>query len=184
MKPNIYDEVQSIPPASVALVLGAGLRSDGSPTAALADRVATAADLYREGRVQKLLLSGDNRFEWYNEPEAMRRLAVQLGVPDEDLVLDYAGRRTYDSCYRAREIFEVKQLVIVTQRFHLYRALYLCDSLGIPAVGLVADRRAYAGPYRTWWQLRELAALVKAWLDVCFLHPQPVLGDSLPIQTG
>jgi SanA protein len=165
----------------VALVLGAGLLSDGSPTPALYDRVATAADLYKSGRVEKLLVSGDNRFEWYNEPEAMCQLAIRLGVPAEDIVLDYAGRRTYDSCYRAREIFEVKRTVIVTQRFHLDRALYVCDALGIPSVGMVADRRVYMSPYRQWWQLRELAALTKAWLDIHILHPQPVLGEKLPI---
>lgn len=181
---RIYDDVQSVPPASVALVLGAGLRSDGSPTPALRDRVAAAADLYKTGTVKKLLMSGDNRFEWYNEPEAMRQLATRLGVPDEDIVLDYAGRRTYDSCYRAREIFDVERAVVVTQRFHLDRALYLCDALGIPSVGMVADRRLYTSPYRQFWQLRELAALVNAWLDIHILRPQPVLGEKLPIEVA
>lgn len=181
---RIYDEVQSVPPASVALVLGAGLRSDGSPTPALRDRVAVAADLYKTGTVQKLLMSGDNRFEWYNEPEAMRQLATRLGVPDEDIVLDYAGRRTYDSCYRAKEIFDVERAVVVTQRFHLDRALYLCDALGIPSVGMVADLRSYTSPYRQFWQLRELAALVNAWLDIHILRPQPVLGEKLPIEVA
>jgi SanA protein len=178
----VYERVEALPPIDVALVLGAGLWADGSPTPALHDRVATAADLYRAGRVKKLLLSGDNRFERYNEPEAMRQLATQLGVPDEDIVLDYAGRRTYDSCYRASRIFEVTHVVVVTQRFHLDRALYLCDRLGVEAVGVVADRRVYTAPYRQWWWLREVGALVKAWLDVNLLHPQPVLGDKLPIE--
>ena len=184
VKPRVYDQIQSVPPTGVALVLGAGLRPDGSPASTLADRVATASDLYQAGKVKKLLLSGDNRFVWYNEPEAMRQRAMQLGVPEEDIVLDYAGRRTYDSCYRAKEIFQVDRLVVVTQRFHLDRALYLCDGLGISAVGMVADRHTYASPYRQWWQLRELAALVKAGLDIHLLHPQPVLGDQLPIQVS
>jgi SanA protein len=179
---RIYDSVQAVPPAGVALVLGAGLWADGSPTPALYDRVATAVDLYKAGKVRKLLMSGDNRFEWYNEPEAMRQLALRLGVPDEDIVLDYAGRRTYDSCYRAREIFEVKQAVLVTQRFHLDRALYLCDAMGIQSVGAVADRRTYTPPYAQWWWLRETPAMVSAWLDVHLLHPQPVLGEKLPIE--
>jgi SanA protein len=182
VSPRIYQEVQAVPPAGVALVLGAGLTSEGLPTPALYDRVVAAANLYRLGAVKKLLMSGDNRFEWYNEPEAMRQLALRLGVPDEDIVLDYAGRRTYDSCYRAREIFEVGRVVVVTQRFHLERALYLCGALGISSVGMVADHRTYRSPYRQWWQLRELAALVKAWLDVHVVHPQPVLGEKLPIQ--
>lgn len=182
IRPRIYDQVQFVPSTQVALVLGAGLRPDGSPTSALRDRVETAADLYKSGIVRKLLVSGDNRFEWYNEPEAMRQLAMRLGVPAEDIVLDYAGRRTYDSCYRAKEIFEVKDMVVVTQRFHLDRALYLCDALGIPSVGIVADRRVYASPHRQWWQVRELVALVKAWLDIHILHPHPVLGEKLPIE--
>jgi SanA protein len=178
---RIYDQVQAVPPAGVALVLGAGLWADGTPTPVLYDRVATAAELYHAGVVKKLLMSGDNRFEWYNEPEEMRQLAIRLGVPDKDVVLDYAGRRTYDSCYRAKAIFEVEQVVIVTQRFHLDRALYLCNAMGIQSVGVVADRRVYSSPARQWWDVREVAALTGAWLDVHVLHPQPVLGEKLPI---
>lgn len=181
---RIYDDVRAVPPTGVALVPGAGLWSDSSPTPVLYDRVATAADLYRAGVVKKLLMSGDHRFEWYNEPEAMRQLAIRLGVPDEDIVLDYAGRRTYDSCYRARAIFGVERAVVVTQRFHLDRALYLCDALGVQAVGVVADRRVYSSPSRQWWYLRETAALANAWLDIHVLHPQPVLGEKLPIETA
>jgi len=177
---RIYADVNSVPPAPVALVLGAGLWKDGSPTPALYDRVATAVDLYKAGKVEKLLMTGDNRFINYNEPEAMRKLAAQLGVPDQDIVLDYAGRRTYDSCYRAKEIFEVKQVVIVTQRFHLDRSLFLCDAMDVASVGMVADRRVYQ-TYR-WWELREVVATAAAWWDVNIGHPVPVLGERLPIQ--
>jgi len=176
---RIYADVSAVPPAPVALVLGAGLTRDGMPTLALYDRVATAVDLYKAGKVQKLLMSGDNRFVNYNEPEAMRKLAVQLGVPNDDIVLDYAGRRTYDSCYRAKEIFRVHQVVIVTQRFHLGRSIYLCDAMGIESVGMVADRRVYAA-YR-WWEMREMLATAAAWWDVHVGHPVPVLGERLPI---
>jgi SanA protein len=179
---RIYTDFNSVPPAPVALVLGAGLLKNGMPTPALYDRVATAVDLYKAGKVKKLLMTGDNRFINYNEPEAMRKLAAQLGVPDQDIVLDYAGRRTYDSCYRAKEIFEVKQVVIVTQRFHLDRSLFLCDAMGIPAIGFVADRR----PYQTlrWWELREALATAAAWWDVNIGHPVPVLGERLPIHVN
>src|SRR5512137_2234331 len=166
---RVYANVSAVPPAPVALVLGAGLWKDGTPTPALHDRVATAVDLYKAGKVRKLLMSGDNRFVNYNEPEAMRKLAVQLGAPNDDIVLDYAGRRTYDSCYRAKEIFRVEQVVIVTQRFHLGRSIYLCDAMGVESVGLVADRRAYA-TYR-WWEMRELLATAAAWWDVHIAHP-------------
>ena len=144
----------------IAIVFGAGLTRSGEPTPALYDRVATAVDLYQRGLVNKLLLTGDNRFINYNEPEAMRRTAVKLGVPDEDLVLDYAGRRTYDSCYRAREIFGVNHAILVTQAFHLDRALYLCDTFGIDSVGVVADRRNYTASAQTWWSIREAVATV------------------------
>jgi SanA protein len=177
--PRIYTRVADAPSAPVALVLGAGLGRDGSPTPALYDRVVTAVDLYKAGKVKKLLMSGDNRFVNYNEPAAMKKLAVQLGVPAEDIVLDYAGRRTYDSCYRAKEIFEVKQVIIVTQRFHLDRSLFLCDAMGVPSVGVVADRRVYQT--LPWWELREVLATGAAWWDVNIGHPVPVLGEKLPI---
>ena len=176
---RIYTDIGSVPPAPVALVLGAGLWADSSPTPALRDRVATAVDLYRAGKVKKLLMTGDNRRADYNEPAAMRTIALQLGVPAEDIVLDYAGRRTYDSCYRAKEIFEVKQVIIVTQRFHLDRSLFLCNAMGISSVGVVADRRVYQS--LPWWELREVLATIAAWWDVNVRHPVPVLGEKLPI---
>ena len=178
---RIYTNAGEVPPAPVALVLGAGLWRDGSPTPALYDRVATAVDLYQAGRVKKLLMSGDNRFVNYNEPAAMKKLAIQLGAPAEDIVLDYAGRRTYDSCYRAKEIFGVRQVVVVTQRFHLDRALFLCDALGVESVGVIADRRVYQT--LRWWELREVLATAGAWWDVNVRHPTPVLGEKLPIET-
>ena len=177
-KKRIY-AMETVPPRRVAIVFGAGITADGRPQAALADRVWTAAELYKTGKVGKLLMSGDNRYVEYNEPEAMRQYALAQGVPDEDIVLDYAGRRTYDTCYRAGTILGVEEAVLVTQWFHLDRALYTCDKLGIDAVGVAADRRDYRLA-RFWW-LRELAAVSKAWLDLNLLHPTPVLGEKLPI---
>lgn len=169
----------------VALVFGAGLRAGGSrPSVVLSDRVETAAELYHAGRVTKLLMSGDNRFVEYNEPEVMRATAIQLGVPDRDIVLDYAGRRTYDSCYRAKEIFGVQRAVVVTQSFHLDRALYLCNSLGVDAIGVAADRHAYSDSDEGWWQLREIPAVLAAWFDLNVRHPVPVMGEKLPIEDG
>ena len=181
---RIYASINDLPrdePPRIAIVFGAGLTRSGEPTPALYDRVATAVDLYQRGLVSKLLLTGDNRFVNYNEPEAMRRTAERLGVPNEDLVLDFAGRRTYDSCYRAREIFGVNQAILVTQAFHLDRALYLCDSFGINSIGVVADRRNYTQTTQTWWSIREAAATLAAWLDVNVRRPTPVLGQPLPI---
>ena len=178
---QIYEDVEAVPPRPVALVLGAGLWPDGSLTPVLADRVATAADLYQAGKVEKLLCSGDNRRVDYNEPAAMKRYAVRLGVPEEDVVLDYAGRRTYDSCYRARAIFGVERAVVVTQHFHTARSLYTCEALGLDVVAVTADRRVYAAR-QVVWKTREYLALVLAWWDVNVRQPTPVLGEPEPIE--
>ena len=177
---RVYSRSEDVPPRPVAIVLGAGLWPDGSLTPILADRVATASDLFHAGVVQTLLCSGDNRFVDYNEPGSMLEYAIHLGVPADAIVLDYAGRRTYDTCYRARAIFGVERAVVVTQRFHAARALYLCDALGVDAVALVADRRTYS-PWRIFWETREHLALAQAWWDVNVRHPVPVLGEPLPI---
>ena len=104
---------------------------------------------------------------------------LKADVPDEDIVLDYAGRRTYDTCYRASYIFGVEEAILVTQWFHLDRALYICDRLGLDAVGVAADRRDYYSARYWWW--REVAAVTRAWLDLNVLRPTPVLGEKLPI---
>jgi SanA protein len=169
------------PARPVAIVFGAGLSRDGTPTTVLRDRVETAAGLYTQGKVKKLLMSGDNRYANYNEPEAMRQYALQLGVPDEDIVLDYAGRRTYDTCYRAGAIFGVKEAVLVTQLFHLPRAIYTCNMLGVEAVGVEADRTYYRKITRLFWNVRELPATFTALVEVHLTHPLPVLGEPEPI---
>jgi SanA protein len=173
--------VEGVPADRVAIVFGAGLRRDGRPTAVLRDRVETAAQLYFDGKVEKLLMSGDNRVVEYNEPEAMRQHALSLGVPDEALVLDYAGRRTYDTCYRARHIFGVESAILVTQKFHLSRALFTCNALGLKAVGVEADNYYYLKRSRLYWNVREQFATVTAFWDVYFKKPLPVLGEPEPI---
>jgi SanA protein len=173
--------VTDVPTRRVAIVFGAGLWRDGSPTPVLYDRVATAVDLYRAGKVEKLLMSGDNRFLDYNEPGVMREVALTLGVLDEDIVLDYAGRRTYDTCYRAKAIFGVTEAILVTQKFHLPRALYLCNRLGVDSIGVNADLRDYHYTSVLYWNLRELIATTAAVWDVTIRHPVPVLGDPEPI---
>jgi vancomycin permeability regulator SanA len=127
-------------------------------------------------------LSGDNRFLNYNEPQAMYDAAVTLGVPAEALVMDYAGRSTYDTCYRAHAIFGLAQAVLVTQAFHLPRALFLCDSLGLQTVGVIADRRQYQSRAELFWNLREVFATAAAFWDVIVARPLPVLGEPLPIE--
>jgi len=169
-----------VPARRVAIVFGAGLWRDGSPTPVLQDRVETAAKLYNAGKVEKLLMSGDNSLVEYNEPEAMRQYALQLGVPDTDIVLDYAGRRTYDSCYRAKEIFQVKEAILVTQKFHLARALFLCNMLGMDGVGVEANNRNYRKFSLFYWNIREIPATFTAFADL-LTRPLPILGNPEPI---
>jgi SanA protein len=176
--------VQEAPSSQVAIVFGAGLNRDGSPTPVLRDRVATGADLYFSGKVRKLLMSGDNRFEYYNEPGAMAEYAISLGVPQEDIVLDYAGRRTYDTCYRARHIFEVENAILVTQRYHLPRALLTCNALGVEAEGTPADRRSYNRVSYSRWLVREVGANLVALWELWIVRPLPVLGQPEPIFPG
>jgi vancomycin permeability regulator SanA len=173
--------VSDVPVRRVAIVFGAGLWRNGSPTPVLADRVTQAANLYFAGKVEKLLMSGDNRFVDYNEPEAMRRLAISLGVPNDAIVLDYAGRRTYDTCYRAKVIFKVDQAILVTQAFHMPRAIYLCNRLGVDSLGVDSDLQTYRKSSLLYWNARELFATAAAMWDVNIGHPIPVLGKREPI---
>ena len=179
--------VADVPARPVAIVFGAGVYPDGRLSPILADRVTTAVELYRTGKALKLLMTGDNRFVDYNEPGYMRAYALQLGVPDEDIVLDYAGRRTYDSCYRARHIFGVEDAVVVTQEFHLPRAVMLCRGLGIDAVGVGADYQRPHGYSRrslTYSRIREIPATAMAVIDLVRRHEPPVMGEPIPIGRG
>ena len=178
--PRIFTK-EGVPAGRVAIVFGAGLRYDGTPTAILRDRVQTAVQLYQLGKVNKLLMSGDNRVVDYNEPEAMRQYALRLGIPDEDIVLDYAGRRTYDTCYRASAIFQVNTAVLVTQDFHLPRAIFLCNWFGVESVGVESNNNYYRKISRFIWNTRELFATSQAVWDVYALKPVPVLGEPEPI---
>jgi SanA protein len=178
---NRIHAVEDSPSRRVAIVFGAGLRWDGTPTAILRDRVETAADLYFSGKVEKLLMSGDNRFDNYNEPESMRQYALSLGVPPEAIAMDYAGRRTYDTCYRARAVFKVESALLVSQGFHLPRALFLCNTLGLESDAVETNQRRYRNRALLIWNIREQFATVGAFLDVYVSNPVPVLGAPDPL---
>lgn len=178
---NKIQTIESSKTGRVAIVFGAGLQRDGSPSPVLQDRVNAAVQLYKAGKVEKLLMSGDNRFVDYNEPGAMQAFAISLGVPEADIVLDYAGRRTYDTCYRALHIFGIKEAILVTQRYHLPRALFTCNGVGLISTGVTADLRYYRKYSRLVWNTRELPATTVALWQVWFSHPLPVMGDPEPI---
>lgn len=179
--PRTYT-LENVPAARVAIVFGAGLLRDGSAGPVLSDRMLTAVNLYQAGKVEKILVSGDNRFIEYNEPEAGRQYALEHGVPDEDIVLDYAGRRTYDTCYRAKYIFGVEEAILVTQDFHMPRALTLCNWFGVNSAGVEADNRYFLKRTRIWWGFRETFAVFQAAWDLLVTKPLPVLGEPEPIQ--
>jgi SanA protein len=181
VKAYIYRDLADVPTAPVAVVFGAGVLAGGYLTPILSDRVETAIDLYRAGKVHKLLMTGDNRFAWYNEPGAMAAYAQARGVPAKDIVLDYAGRRTYDSCYRGLHVFGIQRAILVTQEYHLTRAVYTCRRIGIDAVGMMADRPPSKVALE--FRVRELPALLVAWWDTNVSHPVPVMGDPIAIDS-
>ncbi len=178
---HLYRDIEDVPEAPVAIVFGAAVYPGGRPSPVLADRVTAAAELYHAGKVQKLLLSGDNRTVNYNEPGAMMAYARDLGVPAAAMQPDYGGRRTYDTCYRARHIFQVKKAILVTQAFHLPRALFTCRALGIDAVGYAADLRRYPPNEIVWWYIREGIAMARALVDVTLRREPPVMGEPIPL---
>jgi len=172
--PHRYTDPAEVPAEPVALVFGAGVRRDGTPSPMLADRVQTAVQLYQMGRVRKILMTGDNSQVEYNEVAAMQQYAEDRGVPAGDITLDYAGFSTYESCYRARVIFGVEQAVLITQQFHLPRAVYTCRHLGIDAVGLgTPDWEAYSSKVISFYTMREFLATLKALWQVHITRPLP-----------
>ena len=180
-----YDEerIQSGLPeekADCILILGAGLWG-GKPSPILRERLDLGAELYRSGAAPKLLVTGDNGREDYNEVQAMEDyLAEEQGIPREDIVRDHAGFCTYDSMVRAREVFCAERVVIVTQKYHLFRACYIANAVGLEAVGADAGRSALSG--REARELRECLARVKDFFW-CIFRPNPrFLGDKIPIK--
>lgn len=178
---QIYTDIHQIPEKKVALVLGAGVWRNGSPSPILADRIQAAVELYKAGKVKKLLMSGDNRFSHYNEPEAMIREAINSGVPESDIQADYAGRRTYDSCWRAKNIFSQDEIIIVTQSFHMTRALFLCNQLGIKSIGFSADQPHYTSTQWLYWTSRDMVALNLSIIDLYLVEPDFIRGDKIDL---
>jgi SanA protein len=176
----IVASVDEAPEAQVAVVLGALVFRSGNLSDVLADRVDTAIDLYHVKKVDKILFTGDHGRVGYDEVNAMRRYALKQGIPPEDIFMDHAGFSTYESMYRARDIFQVKSAIVVTQRFHLARSVYTARALGIRATGVEADRHIYGKAIFN--ELREALARTKAFIEVNITHPKPkFLGPQIPI---
>ena len=170
------------PQAQTAIVLGALVISEGVPCDMLYDRIKTAVELYKAGKVQKLLMTGDHGREDYDEVNTMRLIAIKEGVPSEDIFMDHAGFSTYESMARAKKIFRIESAIVVTQQFHLTRSVYIARKMGLEATGVPADRRTYLAYYLKPSQAREIPARVKDFCFVNFLKPNPSYkGKPIPI---
>ncbi|MCU0418098.1 MAG: YdcF family protein [Cyclobacteriaceae bacterium] len=168
----VFTDARAVPINKVGLVLGTSHRlSGGAPNPFFENRMATAALLYKEGKVSYLLLSGDNRTKYYNEPVEMRKALIKAGVPDSVITLDYAGLRTLDSVVRSKEIFGQDKITIITQPFHSYRALFISRYYRMEAVALVADEPQNPAAAKVYW--REYLARAKAVLDLYILKTEP-----------
>jgi SanA protein len=176
----VTTDVAEVPHAQAALILGAQVYRDGKPSIMLRDRVNAGAELYRAGRVDKLLLSGDHSRKDYDEVGTMRRLLLAQGIPAQDIFTDHAGFDTWDSAQRARRVFDVKSAVVVTQRFHMARALYDARRAGLKVTGYAADRRDYGRVMRR-LEVREAAARVKTVGDAITGANPHFLGAEIPI---
>lgn len=160
------------------LILGAGVWGD-KPSPMLEDRLVQGVSLYNNGVAPKIIVSGDHGTEEYDEVNIMKQFAIDKGVPSEDIFMDHAGFSSYDSIYRAKEIFGAKKILIVTQKYHLYRALYIADKLEIEAYGVGSDPRKYSG--QALREIREIFARDKDFVKCIFKPESTYLGDTIPV---
>ena len=175
IKNNDYSKLKDV---DCIVILGAGIWGD-KPSPMLQDRLDEGIKLYKEGIASKIIMSGDHGREEYDEVNIMKEYAIEQGVTSEDIFMDHAGFSTYESIYRAKEIFDADNIVIVTQEYHLYRALYIADKLNINAYGVNSDPRKYSG--QTFRELREILARNKDFVK-CIFKPKPTfLGDTIPV---
>ena len=175
----ISEDEAAILDADCIIVLGAGVRADGTPSPMLQDRLLQGIALYETGASDRLLMSGDNTKKGYDEVNTMKLFAIDKGIVSEHIFMDHAGISTYDSIYRAKEIFQAEKVIIVTQKYHLYRALYISEALGVDAYGVSADPRLYAA--QKFREAREIAARAKDFVKCMFKPPATILGETIPV---
>lgn len=173
------EETATLEDVDCIIVLGCQVRDDGTLSHMLRDRLMRGLEVYHAGAAPKLLMSGDHGRKEYDEVNAMKQYAIENGVPSEHVFMDHAGFSTYETVYRAKEIFEADKVIIITQEYHLYRALYIADKLGLEAYGVSADLNKYAG--QSMRDFREVLARCKDWV-MCIFKPEPTyLGESIPV---
>ena len=173
------EKITEINNADCIIILGCGVKFNGQPSMMLADRLERGIDLYKQGVAPKIIMSGDHGQIEYDEVNTMKQFAIDKNIPSEDIFMDHAGFSTYESMYRAKEIFKAQSVVIVSQEYHLYRALYIVEKLGIEAYGVNADYRLYGGEkYR---EAREILARVKDFFKTIFKPEPTYLGETIPV---
>ncbi len=165
--------------ADCIIVLGCQVKFDGTPSHMLSDRLDRAIELYNMGAAPKIIMSGDHGQINYDEVNTMKQYAIAAGVPSEDIFMDHAGFSTYETVYRAKEIFGVKSAIFVTQKYHLYRALHIADSFDIDAVGVRADYRTYSGQFKR--EVREVLARCKDFVTAIYKPNPTYLGETIPV---
>ena len=173
------DDAAALSDVDCILVLGCYVHENGKPSAMLTDRLEQGIALYDAGAAPKLLMSGDHGQTAYDEVNAMKQYAMDAGVPSENIFMDHAGFSTYESIYRTRDIFQAKKILIVTQGYHLHRALHIANALGLDAYGVASDPRAYAGQF--YREVREILARNKDFFTALFQPKPTFLGDPVPI---
>jgi vancomycin permeability regulator SanA len=176
---RLETEESTFEAADCIMVLGCKVQPDGRLSHMLEDRLKRGVALYKAGAAPKLLMSGDHGQVEYNEVAAMRQYAIDQGVPSEDIFMDHAGFSTYESLYRARDVFQVDRIIIVTQEYHLYRALHIAKSLGLESWGVSSDYRSYSGQFAR--DVREVLARVKDFGTSIFQPKPTYLGEPIPI---
>jgi SanA protein len=177
---NLYDDVTKLPAAKVGLVFGTSDRYKGRENKYFRYRIDAAVEVWNAGKVETLIVSGDNRSQYYNEPEKMKMALMEEGVPGDRIVCDYAGLRTLDSVVRAKEIFGANTVLVISQQFQNERAIYLAQANGMKAYGFNAQDVQFEAGFKT--KVREIGARVKMWLDVNFLDTKPThLGDKVEL---
>lgn len=168
---DIYS-VETAPTRQTVIILGAGLWYDGTPSTVMRNRVATGVALYERGVVQQIIMSGDGRNPQFDETTAMRQLAIEAGIPAQDILRDPGGTRTYNSCYHSANTFDVGSVILVTHAYHLYRALYTCDAMNMDVIGVAPVEAPTAFKSLVHREIREIAATVLAWWDLNILPPK------------
>ena len=173
------EEAVSLSDVDCIIVLGCKVKDNGDPSDMLADRLKRGIDLYKQGAAPKIIMSGDHGTVEYDEVNTMKRIAIDAGIPSSDVFMDHAGFSTYESIYRAKEIFEADKIIIVTHEYHLYRALYIAEKLGIEAYGVNSDYNTYWGQIKR--DIREILARCKDFVSMIFMPEPTYLGEKIPI---